>query len=151
MRKELFISPLKVHKSKEKFFILNLNNYRNAHHQVLAKTKREYGDEMYEPVSSCKPFSGLLCVHYTIYPKTKRTTDIGNVVAIHKKYFEDVLVSHKLIDDDDYKTIVFNSESFGGVDNKNPRVEVSVFSYDNPSELLSSHTDNIKSFLLNLI
>lgn len=37
-----FVAPLKVIKTKTKDFILNLNNYRNAHYQVLNKTKVEF-------------------------------------------------------------------------------------------------------------
>lgn len=36
--------PLRVAQSKKKDFILNLNNYRNAHYLVLTKAKTRYAD-----------------------------------------------------------------------------------------------------------
>lgn len=65
-------------------------------------------------------------IHYTIFPKSRRRTDLGNVVSVHKKYFEDSLVEFGKIPDDDYTHIIYNSESFGGVDKDNPRVEITI-------------------------
>jgi hypothetical protein len=63
-------------------------------------------------------------VSYTLYPGTKRRTDTGNVVSVHKKFFEDALVELGIIPDDDYLHIVKSEESFGEVDKEFPRVEI---------------------------
>lgn len=119
------ISPLKVKQSKEKMFILNLNNYRNAHYMTLNKVKVEYKEAVREQVEKL-PIYNKVMIHYEVYPKTQRRTDIGNVVAIHKKFFEDALVELGRIPDDSFDHVIGSSESFGCVDNTNPRVEIQI-------------------------
>jgi hypothetical protein len=38
--------PLDVYYSKKKKFILNLNNYRNAHYRVLSTAKKIYSEDL---------------------------------------------------------------------------------------------------------
>lgn len=121
----VFCSPLSVPISKNKKFILNLNNYRNAHHQKLNKSKKAYKEAVLPQLLGCPPFNKVK-IHYTLYPKTRRRTDIGNVIAIHKKYFEDVLVECGKLPDDDYTHVIGSSESFGHVDKDNGRVEIAI-------------------------
>jgi len=122
---------LRVPQSQKKDFILNLNNYRNTHFRSLNTTKINYKLAV-EPQIRELPTFDQIKVHYTVYPASKRRTDLGNVVSVHKKYFEDALVEFGKIPDDDYTHIVFNSESFGEVDRENPRVEIEIreVSYD---------------------
>ena len=72
-----------------------------------------------------KPF-GKVTITYTLYPKTKRRTDISNVLSIHSKFFEDCLVEYGLLPDDNYIYIPIVSYVFGKVDKDNPRVEIEV-------------------------
>ena len=118
----MIVSPLKVPVSK-KFFILNLNNYRNAHYIVLNKAKINYKSLISNQVKKLPKFEKIE-IHYVLYPGTKRRTDIGNVISIHKKFFEDALTEFGIIKDDDYKHIVRSSEEFGAVDKNNGRVEI---------------------------
>ena len=117
------ISPLKVPVSAKKDFILNLNNYRNAHYMVLNKAKVNYKCLVADQVRKLERFKKI-AINYVLYPKTKRKTDIGNVISIHKKFFEDALSELGVIPDDDYRHIVHSSEEFGGVDKENGRVEI---------------------------
>jgi len=119
------ISPLRVVQSAKKDFILNLNNYRNTHYRSLNTTKINYKAVMKEQIEKLPKFE-VITVHYTIYPASRRRTDLGNVVSVHKKYFEDALVEFGRIPDDDYEHIIFNSESFGNVDKENPRVVITI-------------------------
>jgi len=125
MDSEVVISPLRVVQSAKKDFILNLNNYRNTHYRSLNTTKINYKRVMEDQINELPKYDQVE-VHYTVFPKSKRRFDIGNVASVHKKYFEDALVEFGKIDDDDYTHIVFNSESFGGVDKENPRVEIKI-------------------------
>jgi|TARA_B110000261_G_scaffold37581_1_gene43771 Holliday junction resolvase RusA-like endonuclease len=59
-------------------------------------------------------------------PKTARRTDLGNVLSVHQKYFEDALVELGCIPDDDYKHIVRTTFVFGKKDKDNPRVIIKV-------------------------
>lgn len=117
------ISPLKVVQSKKKMFILNLNNYRNAHYMTLNTVKRNYKEAVREQVEQLPEFKKVI-IHYELYPKTRRRTDIGNVTAIHKKFFEDALVELGRIPDDSFDHVIGSTESFGCVDSTNPRVEI---------------------------
>lgn len=63
-------------------------------------------------------------LEYILYPKTKRRTDLTNVLSIHSKFFEDALQDK--IPDDDYHHIPKVTYSFGEVDPGNPRVEIHI-------------------------
>ena len=121
----VIISPLRVPQTQKKDFILNLNNYRNTHYRSLNTTKINY-KKLIQPQVEELPNYTKIVVHYTIFPASRRRTDLGNVVSVHKKYFEDSLVEFGKIEDDDYNHIIFNSESFGEVDKDNPRVEIRI-------------------------
>jgi len=121
----LICAPLSVPTSKSKKFILNLNQYRNTHFIVLNKAKHEYKEEIASQLEGLS-FKPPIIVTYTLYPKTKRRTDLGNVLSIHQKFFEDALVESGCITDDDYHTIVQTLFKFGSVDPSNPRVEIKI-------------------------
>lgn len=121
----LINSPLSVPISKSKRFVLNLNVYRNTHYQSLNKAKASYKAVMAEQIQAL-PRMGRVVVNYTLYPKTRRLTDIGNVVAIHKKFFEDAMVEFGIIEDDNYLHVTGSIESFGCVDKASPRVEIEI-------------------------
>ena len=125
-------SPLKVWRGKTKprkakqWFILNLNNYRNAHFLVLNRTKINYKTAMANQIQLLPVLYYPITIHYEIFAKTRRKLDIDNVVSVHKKYFQDALVEMGRIEDDDFDWIVGSSESYGGVDKDNPRVEITI-------------------------
>ena len=120
-----FNSPLRVPISKNKNFILNLNNYRNTHYQSLNKAKINY-KEMIKDQLHDKVFNCPIQIEYQYFPGTKRLTDIGNVVSIHQKFFEDALSELGCIPDDNYKYVPSSVCSFGGIDKENPRVEITI-------------------------
>jgi predicted transcriptional regulator YdeE len=111
--------------SKNKKFSLNLNQYRNTNHHILNKAKINYKAIMAEQIQKL-PKMERISINYTLYPATKRRTDIGNVVSVVKKFFEDSLVELGIIPDDDYTHIVKSTEQFGCVDKDNPRVEIEI-------------------------
>ncbi len=117
------ISPLKVPTTKKKYFILNLNNYRNTHFQVLNKAKVVYKNEISNQINKLPNFTKvyLECV---VYPATKRLSDIDNVGSIHLKFFQDALVEAGKIPDDNYLYIPIVLTKIGKIDKHNPRVEI---------------------------
>jgi Holliday junction resolvase RusA-like endonuclease len=119
------ISPLSVPVSKNKKFIMNLNNYRNAHYQTLNKAKINYKAMVSDQIQKLEK-AEQVSIEYILFPETKRKTDIGNVISIHKKFFEDALTELGIIPDDNYKHVVINVEQFGKVDKGNGRVEIFV-------------------------
>jgi len=121
----IIISPLSVPVTKTKKFILNLNQYRNTHFYTLNKAKVVYKEEI------SVQFPGLainppIQVTYIYFPKTARKTDIGNVLSIHQKFFEDALVEGGYLVDDNYDYIPRTIFRFGEVDKENPRVEIHI-------------------------
>ena len=124
-------SPLKVPVSKNKSFILNLNNYRNAHYQTLNKAKINYKAHMWEQIDGLPVFEAVM-ITYRLYPGTRRRTDIGNVTSIHQKFFEDALVELGKIKDDDYFHILGSESEFVEIDKENPRVEIWIDEYESP-------------------
>lgn len=120
----IFDSPLSVPVGKSKF-ILNLNNYRNTHFRKLNTAKINYKLIMASQIRRAEGFEKIK-IHYTLYPKTKRRTDIANVVSVHAKFFCDALVEYGVLVDDNFEYLVASSESFGRVDKNNPRVEIIV-------------------------
>ena len=115
--------PLKVKVSNSKWFILNLNHYRNTHYQVLNKAKALYKEALRPQLELLEPFSRIQLT-YTYYPVNKRLADLGNVLSIHQKFFEDALVELGKLPADTYKEIPKVIYSFGEIDPTNPRVEV---------------------------
>ena len=108
----IIISPLRVQQTKKKMFTLNLNQYRNAHFQVLNKSKVTYKALMKEQIQQLPEYKKII-IHYKLFPRTRMKTDIGNVVSVHKKYFEDSLVEFGKLPDDNYEYVVGSTESFG--------------------------------------
>jgi hypothetical protein len=81
---------------------LNLNWYRNAHYQALAKAKREF-----TPVSIDGQYlkAQKIEIHYTFVQADKRRTDAMNWISIVDKFFCDWLVTNGCIPDDSTKYV----------------------------------------------
>lgn len=123
-------SPLKVRlprKTKEdKQFILNLNNYRNAHYHILNQAKQIYKETMKHQINAL-PALTMVAVRFVFYPKTQRITDTANVCSIHEKFFMDAVVELGKLPGDDYRYHVETGYKFGYVDPHNPRVEAEIY------------------------
>lgn len=120
-----FISPLKVLASKVKYFILNLNQYRNTHYRVLNTCKINYKDHIKSQIVTSPKFKKVVCM-YKVYAATKRSFDLGNVCSVHEKFFEDAFVELGKLEDDNIDFIPLVIYMGCGIDKENPRVEVEV-------------------------
>ena len=118
--------PLEVPVSNKKF-ILNLNNYRNTHYQVLNKAKQNYSLVIKSILREVKAekFTRVK-ITYTLHPKTRRLTDLDNVISIVQKFFQDALVKEGFLEDDNYKYIAENIQRIGSIDKENPRVDINI-------------------------
>lgn len=121
----LIKSPLSVPVSRNKSFTLNLNYYRNCHYQVLNKAKINYKAIIHEQIKNLPVFDKVEII-YTLYPKTKRLTDLDNILSIHAKFFSDALVEYGKLTDDNYTYITKNTFVFGKIDKINSRVGIRV-------------------------
>ena len=119
-----FNLPLEIQISKNKKFILNLNNYRNTHYQSLNKSKVNYSEEVKSILGDIQETFNQVRLIYTYFPKDKRKRDISNICSIVDKYFCDALVDLGLIPDDNFDHVKEVTYRFGEIDKNNPRVEV---------------------------
>ena len=97
------ILPLEVFYSKKKKFILNLNNYRNAHYRVLSIAKKTYSDdlvEMIEKWDDIPRFDNPVDLEYVYYAKSNRRVDVSNPCSIIDKFTCDALVRVGILEDD---------------------------------------------------
>lgn len=120
-----FISPLKVLCTKSKYFILNLNQYRNTHFRLLNSSKINYKEHMKEQILKSPKFDKAICL-YKVYTGSRRGFDLGNVCSVHEKFFEDAFVELGKLEDDNIDFIPLVVYLGCGIDKDNPRVEVEV-------------------------
>ena len=97
--------PLDVYYSKKKKFILNLNNYRNAHYRVLSTAKKIYSEDLVEKIQDLPKFSEPVRLTYTYYARSNRRLDISNPCSVIDKFACDDLVKAGIIQDDDFKQV----------------------------------------------
>ena len=147
------VLPLRIQLSKNNWFSINLNSYRNAHYQLLNKTKilfKESIENQLEPLpyfNSCKLF-------YVLYPKTKHLQDIANICSIADKFFCDAMTEMGKWDDDNYEIVKEVNYRFGSIDKDNPRVEVFIIKGDKDMKIQLVEKEiakAIKYFLANNI
>jgi len=124
-----FSVPLFVNVSKNKKFILNLNNYRNAHHRTLGNAKNNFS-EIVEGLRLYNKHRGAMQTparfHYGYFPASKRSYDRDNIRSIIDKFLGDALINCGMLADDNYK-LLGNSLLYAcPVDRQNPRFEVIV-------------------------
>jgi hypothetical protein len=117
--------PISVPISKKKKFYLNLNQYRNTHHHSLARAKVNF-HEIVAPTLGHLPKFKTVDLVYTLFTGTEQLCDTSNICSIVDKFFSDVLVSCKKIEDDNRKIVLSVRFCWGGVDKFDPRVEVSI-------------------------
>ena len=116
--------PLEVHYSKKKKFILNLNNYRNAHYRVLSISKSLYSDNLVPRLKDFDRFTEPVSLTYTYYARSNRRLDISNPCSIIDKFTCDALVKAEILEDDSFKQIKEVVYKFGGGEKDNPRCEL---------------------------
>ena len=85
--------PMK--KVPDKKYMLNMNNYRNWHHQVQSSTKR-----LFEPISGQGFSANKIRISYQVEKTTKRRFDTMNIISIVDKFFLDWLVNNGRLSDD---------------------------------------------------
>jgi len=129
------ILPLEVFYSKKKKFILNLNNYRNAHYRVLSIAKKTYSDDLVEMIKNLfikekwddiPRFDNPVDLEYVYYAKSNRRVDVSNPCSIIDKFTCDALVKVGILEDDSSKQIKSITYLYGGVDKENPRCRLTI-------------------------
>lgn len=119
--------PLAVQVSTKKWWMLNLNVYRNANFRTLDKAKKEFTDRV-KPLLKDIPTLERALIVYSLFTPTKRLVDTANVCSVVDKFFCDTLVSAGKLEDDNCKVLPIIAFRWGGIDTKNPRVEATIHS-----------------------
>ena len=118
-----------VGKKKPKKVGLNLNIFRNSHYFVLNNIKKQV--HAWVRAKNLIPVTAYpLRFEYTIYCKTKRRADLGNIGSVVDKFVSDGLVEAGVIKDDntDYiREIVYID---GGVKNDNSHANLVIKAID---------------------
>lgn len=118
--------PTRINVSKKLVKPLNLNTYRNLHHYSLNTQKQNFHEDVKKLLGSI-PKAQKIWIHYQIFAPTNGRLDTMNVGSIVDKYFSDTLVEAKVIPDDNYDHVVFNSFSFGGVQKMDGHAIATIF------------------------
>ena len=132
-------SPLKIVIGKTKAgklreFNLNLNAYRNAYFRTLNESKHKYKMFIVDQLQD-KPRFEKIAIMYKVFKGDARRYDIGNIISIHQKYFEDALVECGKLPDDKASNIPMVLYTDGGIDRDNPRVEIKVFNTNEEKDI----------------
>lgn len=107
--------PTSVGLSSRKEWILNLNNYRNAHYMILNKAKVNFKNLVSLDIHKLPKFSTIDTIEYTLYRDTKRHCDIANICSIVDKFFCDALVEFGKLPDDNFNYLRNVSYRWGGI------------------------------------
>ena len=112
MNKQEIVIPLNDWYVGKRKYNLSMNTYRNLHHQVSSRLKRDFKEYMMQ--FKIKSYDRPIKIHYTIYFKDQRKRDLMNFVAVVDKFALVALVERKVIQDDNYKHVIGYTVDYGG-------------------------------------
>lgn len=123
-------APLRVRVNKKPGakgeFLINLNNYRNAHFYILNKAKQVFKELMAPQIKALPAFTKIH-LEMVLYPGSSHLCDVSNICSIVEKFFADALVELGKLPDDNYLYNIGSSSLFGAIDKANPRVEIFIY------------------------
>lgn len=119
--------PLGVELKPNKWWMLNMNVYRNSNWRKLAAAKIAFSERV-TPLLSGIPVLGRILIVYSVFGSSKRLFDTANVCSVVDKFLCDTLVDAGKLVDDNYKVLPIVAFRFGGIDTTNPRVEATIHS-----------------------
>jgi len=117
---------------EDKLIPINMNWYRNAHHQVSNKVKELFKAHVQAALTAVcfqqpMPVKGVQYrLSYTLFFETNRAADVMNFGAAIDKFTCDALKELGVIKDDNFKILPGFRFDFGGIDKENPRCELTI-------------------------
>lgn len=122
-----FTLPLVVQVGGEKSrFGVDVNTFKSRDRWAYNKAKKAYCEHMREQLEGFDMIEGQIHVHYEYWKAMDNAPDLDNFVGGAKKFFQDAMVKHGLIEDDNINFITSNSEEYRGLDRENPRIVASI-------------------------
>ena len=120
--------PLYIQPSRSgKKYHINLNNFRNWHHQVSNNLKHQYSDMACAKLHRHKnKLYKKVKLEFTYYNPTKAKRDRANILSIHEKFFCDAMTKIGMIPDDNDDHVKSSYYCSGGLDRENPRVDIKI-------------------------
>jgi len=110
---------------KDKLYTININQYRNWHHSVESKVKKQFTIDLEDQLKGVV-FDGVVDITYQVFKPTNRRLDKMNVVSITSKYTLDAITHYECWEDDNDEVIRFETILPTQLDRENPRVEVTI-------------------------
>jgi len=87
---------------------LNLNDYRNCHHQTLNRAKIKFKEFLYAEYPELYEIKAQgMVVSYDIRPVDRRMFDTMNIISVVDKFFLDALVDMGTLPDDNYQCVKY--------------------------------------------
>jgi hypothetical protein len=121
--------PLRIMTSRNNHWILNLNNFRNAHYRTLTAAKNKYQDAIVNQLQGRNKIRMRpIRLEYTYYKGSARRVDVANPLSIIDKFTCDALVKAEILPDDNTDIITEVLYRYGGIDRSNPRAELRIYS-----------------------
>lgn len=120
MRQFTIKMPIKVTlgKKKKKNYYLNLNLMRNQVGHLINNIKTEYARMAHGVLPNDGTFYAQFELDYELFLPNKLKRDISNVLSIIDKNFCDALVTHGIVEDDNYEFLKKVTYRYGGQDEK---------------------------------
>jgi len=121
-----FTVPLKIRKTKTKWFYLNLNNLIQVSRcfPLRNKLKQDYSRALKPMLESIPRVDCAIKVIYVVHARDRRVFDTSNVGAVVDKFVADSMTAAGIIKDDNYNIIPRVEYIFGGLDIENPTCDV---------------------------
>ncbi len=123
------IAPLAVYLPRktmaDKKVILNLNGFRNWSFFMSNDVKKAYKEAL-RPQLEGLVLSTPISLSLTLWKAQNRLIDRSNPLSIQEKFCCDALTELGCIPDDNDEYILSTTYQTGGVDRKNPRVEIKI-------------------------
>lgn len=138
-------SPAWIELGKNKHS-LNMNIYRNLHYRVLNNLKKAYAFLIEDETIKIDKVFDKIGIIYVVYKGDKRRYDINNITSVHAKFFEDALVGQGKLKDDNSKYLPVSCNIAGGIDPKNPRVDIYLYDFSKKIER-TNYVKKISQFI----
>lgn len=135
--------------NKDKVFILNLNNYRNTFFRTLNTAKIKYKQTIVSQIEN-KPRYEKAGIIYKVYKGDSRRYDIGNILSVQQKFFEDALVECGKLPDDKAQLLPLVLFCNGGIDREEPRVDITIYNLMDELDVVSFKNDLLEEVDINV-
>ena len=113
-----------VTKKKRKF--IGMNWYQSADKHEINRVKKEYHKLIESKlIGNKEKIKGCYQVRYKYFYKNDNS-DLRNITSVIDKFFNDALQELGIVKNDNVKYFKESIDRVGGMDKKNPRVEIEV-------------------------